>query len=87
MRELNIDEEIIRKGALKEVYQVREKKFINNILHYLIKTNQSNPIILSKYAIDKDFSSKDIIKNNNKKTFLNLLKSRIDKIILSSRHS
>ena len=55
VKELNIDDTIIRKGTLREKYSVKEKKLVNNILHYVIQSNTSSDIILSEYAIEKDF--------------------------------
>ena len=53
--ELEINKKLIRKGISKEVYFVKDKKFVNNILHYIIKSKSSGDIILSKFAIEKDF--------------------------------
>ncbi len=53
--ELEINKKLIRKGISKEVYFVKDKKFVNNILHYIIRSKNSGDIILSKFAIEKDF--------------------------------
>ncbi len=86
VRELNINDTIIRKGTLKEKYNIKEKKLVNNILHYIIQSNSSNDIILSEYAIEKDFiSSGQHAKNFEKENFVNLFKKQIKKILPSGR--
>ena len=79
---LEVNDTIIRKGSMKETYSIKEKKFVNNILHYIIKSNNSNDIILSEYAIEKDFiSSKKYAQNNEKRNFIELFKKQIKKIL------
>ena len=82
VKELNINDIIIRKGTLKEKYNIKEKKFVNNILHYIIKSNNSNEIILSQFAIEKDFiSTKQLEEHNNKKNYIKAFKKQIKKIL------
>ena len=82
VRELNINDTIVRKGVLRERYSIKEKKFVNNILHYIIKSNNSNDIILSEYAIEKDFISSEKLSNKkNKDNFIKLFKNKIKKIL------
>ena len=79
---LDINDIIIRKGTMRETYSIKEKKFVNNILHYIIRSNNSNDIILSEYAIEKDFiSSKKYAQNNEKRNFIELFKKQIKKIL------
>ena len=86
VKELNINDTIIRRGTLKEEYNVKEKKLINNILHYIIQSKTSNYIVLSEYAIAKDFiSSNQDSKNYKKEKFINLFKKQIKKILPSRR--
>ena len=81
-KNLDINDIIIRKGSLREKYNIKEKKFVNNILHYVIQSNVSNDIILSEFAIDKDFvSAEEISKNKDKKNFIKLFKSKIRKLL------
>ncbi len=81
-REYHINETIIRKGTLREKYSIKEKKFVNNILHYIIQSNNSNDIILSEYAIEKDFiSSIQLAKNKEKDNFIKLFKKQIKKLL------
>ena len=57
-------------------------KFVNNILHYIIKSNNSNEIILSQFAIEKDFiSTKQLEEHNNKKNYIKAFKKQIKKIL------
>ena len=82
VKELNIDETIIRKGSLREKYSVKEKKFVNNILHYIIQSNTSSEIILSEYAIEKDFiTAEQITKEKNKSNFVETFKQQITKLL------
>jgi len=51
-------------------------------LHYIIKSKNSNDIILSEYAIEKDFiSSKKYAQNNEKRNFVERFKQQIKKIL------
>ena len=82
VKELNIDDTIIRKGTLREKYSVKEKKLVNNILHYVIKSNTSSDIILSEYAIEKDFiTTEQIAKEKEKSNFVKSFKKQITKLL------
>ena len=82
----DINDTIIRKGTMKETYSIKEKKFVNNILHYIIKSNNSNDIILSEYAIEKDFiSSEKYAQYNEKRNFVEVFKKQIKKILPLSK--
>ena len=82
VKELNIDDTIIRKGTLREKYSVKEKKFVNNILHYIIHSNTSSDIILSEYAIEKDFiTTEQIAQQKNKDNFIKSFKKKIRKLL------
>ena len=83
---LEINDTIIRRGSMREKYSIKEKKFVNNILHYIIQSKNSNDIILSEYAIEKDFiSSKKYALNNEKGNFVELFKKQIKKILPLSK--
>ena len=82
VKELNIDDTIIRRGSLREKYSVKEKKFVNNILHYIIQSNTSSEIILSEYAIEKDFiTAENIAKEKKKSNFVKSFKRQFAKIL------
>ena len=82
VKELNIDDTIIRKGSLREKYSVKEKKLVNNILHYVIQSNTSSDIILSEYAIEKDFiTTEQIAKEKEKSNFVKSFKKHITKLL------
>ena len=83
LKELNINEKIIRKGTLKETYRIKDKRLVNNILHYIIQSNNSNDIILSEYAIEKDFIS--TMQSSQKRSFVRLFKEKVKKILPSTR--
>ena len=75
---LKINEKLIRKGISKEEYFVKDKKFVNNILHYIIKSKNSGDIILSKFAIEKDFIlSKNLQKIKQSKDFASAFRNKI----------
>ena len=89
VKELNIDDTIIRRGSLREKYNVKEKKFVNNILHYIIQSNTSSEIILSEFAIEKDFITTEQLLKKKKKQFCKIFQRRItrkhtykDKVII-----
>ena len=82
VREYHINDTIIRKGTLREKYSIKEKKFVNNILHYIIQSNSSNDIILSGHAIEKDFIClKQFAENKEKSNFVKLFKKQIKKFL------
>jgi len=82
VKELNINDTIIRRGSLREKYNVKEKKFVNNILHYIIQSNTSSEIILSEFAIEKDFiTTKQIAKEKERSNFVKSFKERITKLL------
>ncbi len=79
---MEIEEEIIRKGIIKESYFVKEKKLVNNILHYIIKSANSGDVILSKYAIEKDFvTKKQALEDSKKKKFMHSFRNHISKLL------
>lgn len=86
VNELHINQKIMRKGSLREVYSIKEKKVVNNILHYIIKSKHSNELILSEYAIKKDFiTEQDFQKHKKKRSFIKQFQERI-KNYLPSGH-
>ena len=81
-KEYNIEDIIIRKGSLREKYSIKEKKFVNNILHYVIRSNNSSDIILSEFAIEKDFiSNQQVDKQKEKNKFIKSFKSKIRRLL------
>ena len=70
VKEFNVNDTIIRKGSLREKYSIKEKKLVNNILHYVINSNTSSDIILSEFAIEKDFISSTQFEKNKEKEIL-----------------
>ena len=76
---LELNSKIFRKDNLDLVYLITEKKILNGILHYKLKSSNSEETILSEFAI-KDrfvFELKET-DNQSKKTvsrlFLKLIK-------------
>ena len=62
LHELEINTEVTRKNNPFTIYKVTEKKTLNNIIHYTLKSKNSGAIIISEYAINRDYT----IKGTNK---------------------
>ena len=76
---LELNSKIFRKDNLDLVYLITEKKILNGILHYKLKTSNSEETILSEFAIkDRFVSELEETDNLSKKTvsrlFLKLIK-------------
>ena len=79
--DLEINDKLIRKGISKEVYFIVSKKHVNNILHYIIKSKNTGEIILSKFAIEKDFFVEKLMSSHDKQNFANAFSDRIKKLL------
>ena len=55
MAEIEINTKIFRKDNLDIVYSITGKKHLNGILHYKLKSNNSEEIFLSEYAVNDRF--------------------------------
>ena len=76
---LELNSKIFRKDNLDLVYLITEKKILNGILHYKLKSSNSEETILSEFAIkDRFVSELKEIDHLSKKTvsrlFLKLIK-------------
>jgi|TARA_B110000971_G_scaffold195875_1_gene210612 hypothetical protein len=76
---LELNSKIFRKDNLDLVYLITEKKILNGILHYKLKSSNSEETILSEFAIKDRFVSE--IKETDKlskkyvsRLFLKLIK-------------
>ncbi len=76
---LELNSKIFRKDNLDLVYLITEKKILNGILHYKLKSSNSEETILSEFAIRDRFVSE--IKETDKlskkyvsRLFLKLIK-------------
>ena len=76
---LELNSKIFRKDNLDLVYLITEKKILNGILHYKLKSSNSEETILSQFAIKDRFVSE--IKETDKlskkyvsRLFLKLIK-------------
>ena len=76
---LELNSKIFRKDNLDLVYLITEKKILNGILHYKLKSSNSEETILSEFAIKDHFVSE--IKETDKlskkyvsRLFLKLIK-------------
>ena len=57
IKELDLHTKIYRKDNLDLVYLITEKKILNGILHYKLKSERSDEIFLSEFAIKDRFVS------------------------------
>ena len=55
MVEIELNTKIFRKDNLDIVYSVTGKKHLNGILHYKLKSENSEEIFLSEYAVNDRF--------------------------------
>ena len=76
---LELNSKIYRKDNIDLVYLITEKKFLNGILHYKLKSPNSEETILSEFAIKDRFVSElketdDLSKKTVSRLFLKLIK-------------
>jgi len=76
---LDINSKIFRKDNLDLVYFITEKKTLNGILHYKFKSENSDEIFLSEFAIRDRYMSETESKNYKQsklvsRLFTNLIK-------------
>ena len=76
---LELNSKIFRKDNLDLVYLITEKKILNGILHYKLKSSNSEETILSEFAIKDRFVSKlketdNLSKKTVSRLFLKLIK-------------
>ena len=76
---LELNSKIFRKDNLDLVYLITEKKILNGILHYKLKSSNSEETILSEFAIKDRFVSElketdHLSKKTVSRLFLKLIK-------------
>ena len=76
---LEINSKIFRKDNLDLVYLITEKKILNGILHYKLKSSNSEETILSEFAIKDRFvfelkETDNLSKKTVSRLFLKLIK-------------
>ena len=76
---LELNSKIFRKDNLDLVYLITEKKILNGILHYKLKSSNSEETILSEFAIKDRFVSElketdNLSKKTVSRLFLKLIK-------------
>ena len=59
MVEIDLDTKVFKKENLDISYSITGKKFLNGILHYKLKSETSQEIYLSEFAIRDNFVSED----------------------------
>jgi len=57
--EIDLDTKVFKKENLDISYSITGKKFLNGILHYKLKSETSQEIYLSEFAIRDNFVSED----------------------------
>ena len=77
---LDINSKIFRKDNLDLVYFITEKKTLNGILHYKFKSENSDEIFLSEFAIRDRYMSETESENYKQsklvsRLFTNLIKN------------
>ena len=77
---LEINSKIFRKDNLDLVYFITEKKILNGILHYKFKSENSDEIFLSEFAIRDRYMSETESENYKQsklvsRLFTNLIKN------------
>ena len=67
MAEIELNTKIFRKDNLDIVYSITGKKHLNGILHYKLKSENSEEIFLSEYAVNDRFvtETKHCAQTNN----------------------
>ena len=55
MAEIELNTKIYKKDNLDIVYSITGKKHLNGILHYKLKSDNSEEIFLSEYAVNDRF--------------------------------
>ena len=78
-KSLELNSKIFRKDNLDLAYLITEKKILNGILHYKLKSSNSEETILSEFAINDRFVSEikktdEISKKTVSRLFLKLIK-------------
>ena len=76
---LELNSKIFRKDNLDLVYLITEKKILNGILHYKLKSSNSEETLLSEFAIKDRFVSElketdHLSKKTVSRLFLKLIK-------------
>ena len=76
---LELNSKIFRKDNLDLVYLITEKKILNGILHYKLKSSNSEETLLSEFAIKDRFVSElketdNLSKKTVSRLFLKLIK-------------
>ena len=59
MVEIDLDTKVFKKENLDISYSITGKKFLNGILHYKLKSETSQEIYLSEFAVRDNFVSED----------------------------
>jgi hypothetical protein len=57
--EIDLDTKVFKKENLDISFSITGKKFLNGILHYKLKSETSQEIYLSEFAIRDNFVSED----------------------------
>jgi hypothetical protein len=79
MIEIDIDTKVYKKENLDISYSITDKKYLNGILHYKLKSITSQEIFLSEFAIRDNFVSEDKMCEQTKNSVSRLFTKIINK--------
>ena len=79
MTEIELNTKIFRKDNLDIVYSITGKKHLNGILHYKLKSENSEEIFLSEHAVNDRFVTEAIHCAQPKNTVSRLFTKIINK--------
>ena len=78
MVEIDIDTKVYKKENLDISYSISGKKLLNGILHYKLKSETSQEIFLSEFAIRDNFVSEDKMSEQSKNSVSRLFTKLIN---------
>ena len=79
MVEIDLDTKVFKKENLDISYSITGKKFLNGILHYKLKSETSQEIYLSEFAVRDNFVSEDKMCEQSKNSVSRLFTKIINK--------
>ena len=79
MEEIDIDTKVYKKENLDISYSITDKKLLNGILHYKLKSITSQEIFLSEFAMRDNFISEDKMCEQTKNSVSRLFTKIINK--------
>ena len=78
MAEIELNTKVFKKENLDICYSITGKKLLNGILHYKLKSETSQEIFLSEFAIRDNFVSEDKMSEQSKNSVSRLFTKLIN---------